>query len=140
MNQKYVKCIICTPIILHNTIHTIAAIQPLSRFARVSARLVTSILISFFCHNPKHHSLFGLQWVHSEAPKYLCVIYTGLHTPSAFRIEELGPELDLNLTKVNLLTRHSNCAEEKHDQNGSCLLYTSPSPRDSLRSRMPSSA
>ena len=25
-------------------------------------------------------------------------------------------------------------------QNGSCLLYTSPSPRDRTRSRMPSSA
>ena len=25
-------------------------------------------------------------------------------------------------------------------EGGSCLLYTSPSPRDSLRSRMPSSA
>ena len=27
-----------------------------------------------------------------------------------------------------------------HDQNRTCLLYTSPSPRDRTRSRMPSSA
>ena len=27
-----------------------------------------------------------------------------------------------------------------HGQNGICLLYTSPSPRDRTRSRMPSSA
>ena len=28
----------------------------------------------------------------------------------------------------------------ENDNNGSCLLYTSPSPRDTLLSRMPSSA
>ena len=27
-----------------------------------------------------------------------------------------------------------------NDQNGNCLLYTSPSPRDRQKSRMPSSA
>ena len=27
-----------------------------------------------------------------------------------------------------------------HDDSGTCLLYTSPSPRDGLLSRMPSSA
>ena len=27
-----------------------------------------------------------------------------------------------------------------NDENGTCLLYTSPSPRDRTRSRMPSSA
>ena len=31
-------------------------------------------------------------------------------------------------------------AEYMHDQYGDCLLYTSPSPRDGLLSRMPSSA
>ena len=28
----------------------------------------------------------------------------------------------------------------REDESGSCLLYTSPSPRDRTRSRMPSSA
>ena len=31
-------------------------------------------------------------------------------------------------------------AETEVDEGGSCLLYTSPSPRDGLLSRMPSSA
>ena len=30
--------------------------------------------------------------------------------------------------------------DKKPDYTGSCLLYTSPSPRDGLLSRMPSSA
>src|SRR5665213_4317196 len=30
--------------------------------------------------------------------------------------------------------------EEDHDQGQACLLYTSPSPRDRQKSRMPSSA
>ena len=30
--------------------------------------------------------------------------------------------------------------EEKREEDGSCLLYTSPSPRDATLSRMPSSA
>ena len=31
-------------------------------------------------------------------------------------------------------------AYEKRDKNNNCLLYTSPSPRDRQKSRMPSSA
>ena len=30
--------------------------------------------------------------------------------------------------------------QRQHDEAGDCLLYTSPSPRDRTRSRMPSSA
>ena len=33
-----------------------------------------------------------------------------------------------------------NAAEMEEDNRVSCLLYTSPSPRDRTRSRMPSSA
>ena len=35
---------------------------------------------------------------------------------------------------------NSECAEHKHTANKTCLLYTSPSPRDQRGSRMPSSA
>ncbi|GAB5865645.1 hypothetical protein JMUB7532_27570 [Staphylococcus aureus] len=34
----------------------------------------------------------------------------------------------------------NNLIDEKIEQNYTCLLYTSPSPRDMRRSRMPSSA
>ena len=44
-------------------------------------------------------------------------------------------------SKFNYLWLRDNCptAHDK-DSNHSCLLYTSPSPRDRTRSRMPSSA
>ena len=44
--------------------------------------------------------------------------------------------------KVNsiLIVLRMNTNIEIWDQNRSCLLYTSPSPRDGLLSRMPSSA
>ena len=45
-------------------------------------------------------------------------------------------------TKVNLLFEKdiAKCPESMFDPNDVCLLYTSPSPRDRTRSRMPSSA
>ena len=48
--------------------------------------------------------------------------------------------------KVPALTKTQNLEAEgferilKQGRNGTCLLYTSPSPRDRTRSRMPSSA
>ena len=39
-----------------------------------------------------------------------------------------------------MLLATSRNAVEMLDENGDCLLYTSPSPRDGLLSRMPSSA
>ena len=35
---------------------------------------------------------------------------------------------------------HNHGAPQRQDLAGTCLLYTSPSPRDGLLSRMPSSA
>ena len=40
---------------------------------------------------------------------------------------------------VSYVRLHGNLIAEV-DDNGICLLYTSPSPRDRTRSRMPSSA
>ena len=34
----------------------------------------------------------------------------------------------------------TGCEDDAHDDHEDCLLYTSPSPRDGLLSRMPSSA
>ena len=53
---------------------------------------------------------------------------------------------ELNLNQVIWLVSMSNPLKEDedimdfHDRFMSCLLYTSPSPRDRTRSRMPSSA
>ena len=41
---------------------------------------------------------------------------------------------------LNLLTQNPASAVQWASLLGSCLLYTSPSPRDGLLSRMPSSA
>ena len=41
---------------------------------------------------------------------------------------------------VELLSREGEIAIAKRIEAGNCLLYTSPSPRDGLLSRMPSSA
>ena len=41
---------------------------------------------------------------------------------------------------LNLIKRFSNNKKDKIIDVGCCLLYTSPSPRDRQKSRMPSSA
>ena len=42
--------------------------------------------------------------------------------------------------KITMLTAYDYSLARLVDQAGICLLYTSPSPRDGLLSRMPSSA
>ena len=42
--------------------------------------------------------------------------------------------------KMKLAIMHQEFESHKVGQNGACLLYTSPSPRDVEESRMPSSA
>ena len=42
--------------------------------------------------------------------------------------------------KISSIPRISEIARNKEDNVKVCLLYTSPSPRDRTRSRMPSSA
>ena len=51
-------------------------------------------------------------------------------------------EVDIDKFKKHLDEYHSS-GSSVHDEDGhyfTCLLYTSPSPRDGLLSRMPSSA
>ena len=43
------------------------------------------------------------------------------------------------ITRTNNTTNHTN-SHSNSSPSRSCLLYTSPSPRDRTRSRMPSSA
>ena len=57
-----------------------------------------------------------------------------------------GQELRMRVIKVNkkrgniVLSRKALLEEENAEKKKVCLLYTSPSPRDRTRSRMPSSA
>ena len=48
------------------------------------------------------------------------------------KFQRFASELDVNLLKI--------LGDEDYDRINTCLLYTSPSPRDKRQSRMPSSA
>ena len=65
-------------------------------------------------------------------------------------LEKIGIGILTILTKVvsvfskeaweRLKNKRQNSKSASHDPKHTCLLYTSPSPRDRTRSRMPSSA
>ena len=54
--------------------------------------------------------------------------------------EKLILERELRTAEIELDSRRVEIEESRHELAKSCLLYTSPSPRDRTRSRMPSSA
>ena len=49
-------------------------------------------------------------------------------------------EMSYEIGKTKVKKRIPNAIENVNDHLKDCLLYTSPSPRDRTRSRMPSSA
>ena len=53
--------------------------------------------------------------------------------------KKIGVTRDLN-TRVTLIQGYKENEYEVLEQSDDCLLYTSPSPRDRQKSRMPSSA
>ena len=55
-------------------------------------------------------------------------------------ITDDGGEITICETDVTKKTDCDNLVKQALDKYGTCLLYTSPSPRDRTRSRMPSSA
>ena len=63
------------------------------------------------------------------------VLVVGLGTQGYKRREVAGRECTATVDPVNLDADYRHIAEISP-----CLLYTSPSPRDRTRSRMPSSA
>ena len=72
-----------------------------------------------------------------DAPRHREVAVFGHSTPGQTRTPNEG-----NATpKRNIfLGRIADRVEQQKEQHNTCLLYTSPSPRDQRGSRMPSSA
>ena len=62
-----------------------------------------------------------------------------IHTEKLRKVYAVGKERVIALNNVDLsIEKGEFCCIV--GQSGSCLLYTSPSPRDRQKSRMPSSA
>ena len=56
------------------------------------------------------------------------------------RLPVLAPVLELEITGEDIKGKYGNPDLDPYESDNFCLLYTSPSPRDGLLSRMPSSA
>ena len=83
-----------------------------------------------------------LTWVF---PKFSVPIWGGVNTPflgiDHLRFGLIGAPICLVvMVVVSLMTKEPSPATQKLVDDTSCLLYTSPSPRDAHESRMPSSA
>ena len=63
--------------------------------------------------------------------------------PAGFKVDDCKTQRNLNRTGINQSKKIGKLFKKNKipvDQVLSCLLYTSPSPRDKRQSRMPSSA
>ena len=69
------------------------------------------------------------EWKESLAKKYI----------KEYQLKKVGTDLALRIYSTHLLGNNPELVLHGGG-NTSCLLYTSPSPRDRTRSRMPSSA
>ena len=74
-----------------------------------------------------------------------CVKVLEKHWPGALRFDDVRTLDPTDLPQVDLVCGGFPCqpvsvAGRRKGQDDDCLLYTSPSPRDRTRTRMPSSA
>ena len=92
---------------------------------------------------PSHDSMS--LWMRTHRPGKVVVFYgtdkTELDQSATLQTTSIEDDNTgiLKLDKLQANTRYYYRVED-HQLSGSCLLYTSPSPRDGLLSRMPSSA
>ena len=82
------------------------------------------------------HLLKDVIWAHKNNTSLELILST--YTNSDDFLETRSQILDVTRITTNKLTRKNLTSRSR--SNKSCLLYTSPSPRDKRQSRMPSSA
>ena len=92
----------------------------------------------------KHLRISGIEVIYTFFLALLITFFFGLGV-SAFYNSPPVPEYPLVLSTPTkdyseTQTQEQIDAQISYDQANTCLLYTSPSPRDRTRSRMPSSA
>ena len=63
-----------------------------------------------------------------------------MHVTTGNNLMKLGKIVEINTDNLNLLATRLLKLEQRIKELENCLLYTSPSPRDRQKSRMPSSA
>ena len=80
---------------------------------------------------------FGGTWYWNRYPGIACDIESYTYLPL---LEEVGYVPKEKYSYGREIREHSQAIARKFDLYRDCLLYTSPSPRDGLLSRMPSSA
>ena len=64
----------------------------------------------------------------------------GINLKDNQELEDIGDQFDISQEKIREVERKALTKLRHQRSQNSCLLYTSPSPRDGLLSRMPSSA
>ena len=113
----------------------------------------TPIHASMLCQLPSSMSpsliLWGLVRATCTIAKYTyccrycchCCVSSAQPAIASYQQVRVAASFYVNITKRNSSLRHvTRNAFANSDYFGSCLLYTSPSPRDLSTSRMPSSA
>ena len=107
------------------------ALMLLENLHRSSGRIVQVTSLSMYLARE-----FNLDFLHSK---------TGFSPSSRYNLTNLfrsmfALELENKLKKTSISVATAHPGVTKSRQSRPCLLYTSPSPRDMRRSRMPSSA
>ena len=126
---------------------------PLIYEQAVNERMRTFLRIDFLARQFDYHhaqpSLWGTRATVATLLEFVSLI--SRHNIKVELIRELDQRLawlemlsssdnaDLDLLK-EIVELHQNLRDDAHSLQYPCLLYTSPSPRDRTRSRMPSSA
>eukprot|EP00831_Metopus_contortus_P083151 TRINITY_DN9147_c0_g1_i8.p2 TRINITY_DN9147_c0_g1~~TRINITY_DN9147_c0_g1_i8.p2 ORF type:complete len:136 (+),score=42.73 TRINITY_DN9147_c0_g1_i8:165-572(+) len=91
---------------------------------------------------PKDPAAFILEWIKKKYPRLAKPIPKLEKKEEAGSEDESSEEDEEDISEIPAMSQRSSVARKaiSAEAYGTCLLYTSPSPRDLSTSRMPSSA